>query len=133
MIDLLNRRKLAVRVYVVVQRSYRHIAGGQYQIRAVDGPHDVHQAELMRFKFERVRIHHDLPVTAAEGLRHTRAGNTRHLIAHRELRQVPHLSFVKTFTADRDQTNRKTRGIEFQNNRRQCAGREPSQLRHCEI
>src|SRR5207249_7972980 len=45
LIDLLNRRKLAVRVYVVVQRPYRHIAGGQYQIRAVDGPHDVHQAE----------------------------------------------------------------------------------------
>src|SRR5262249_28524362 len=109
-----NVGKLAICVDVVVDWSYRNVACRQNQVRSIYGPDNIHQAELMRFQLIRVRVHHDLPITATERLRHACAGNTRHLIADCELCQIAHLRFVETFSADGNKANRQARSIELQ-------------------
>ena len=62
----------------------------------VDGAHHVHQAQLVASQFDRVDVHLDLPVLAAEGLRHGRAGHVRDLVANVELPEVVQLGFVQS-------------------------------------
>ena len=87
-IDGLQIGKLAVGVDVVVVRPNAHIAGRQNQVGIVDRAHHVHEAKLVRFQFVRIDVDHDLPVFAAERLRHRRARHARNLIAHLELCQI---------------------------------------------
>ena len=90
-VDIRNRGQLAVGVEVVVQIANPRIAGRKDQIGHVECADDVHQAQLVRFQLEGVRVDHDLPVLAAKRLGHAGSGNTADLVADLVLGQVPQL------------------------------------------
>src|SRR5678816_3987809 len=84
-IDFLNAGELAVGVDTVIQGADGHVSGGQNQVGAIHGANHVHQAELVCLQLERIRVDHDLAITAPERLWNTRPRDARHLIANREL------------------------------------------------
>ena len=90
-VDVGHVPELAVREDRVVVRPDLHVARRQNQVRVVDGAHHVHRAHLVRLELRRIDVHHDLPVLAAERLRHRRAGHARQLVADRELPDVAQL------------------------------------------
>ena len=87
----------------------------------------------MGFELEGIGIDHDLPVAAAEGLRHGGAGHARDLVADVELGEVAELRFVEALAFEGDQADGKARGVELQNDGGQGAGGKPPQLRHGEV
>src|SRR6202022_375970 len=69
----------------------------------------------------------------SERRRHRRAGHPRQLIADVELSEVSKLGLVESLALERDQTHRKTRGIELLYDWRQSAGRQAPQIRHRQV
>ena len=82
---------LRVRVEIVIVGADFNVAGRKDEIGLVHRPDDVHHAQLVGFELERVDINHDLPVTAAKGLRDRGAGHIGHLVAHIVLPEVAQL------------------------------------------
>src|SRR5215472_2075825 len=87
----------------------------------------------MRLQFERVYINHDLAIASAEGLRNRGPRHVGNLISNVEAAEVLKLRFVQAQALESDQTNRKTRSVELQDDGRQRAGRQTPEVRHREI
>src|SRR5579864_3497981 len=87
----------------------------------------------MCFELQRIDINHDLPVLAAKRLRHGGAGNICYLVAYVVLAEISKLSFIQALSFEGDQAHWQAGRVEFQDDRRQCAGRQLSQIRHRQI
>src|SRR4029077_14894404 len=92
------RRRLAIGVEVVLERHDLHVTGRQDQVGLVDLAHYVHGAQLVCIKLKGIDVHHDLAVSATEGLRHGSTGNIGNLIPDGVLTQIVKLSFVEAFS-----------------------------------
>ncbi len=132
-IDVRQRLDLAIGIQVVIVRPDLHIPCRQDQVRLVDGAHDVHDAQLVCLELQRVDIHHDLPILAAEGLRYRRARHIGDLIADVVLTQVAQLRLLEPLPLQSHQAYRQTGGVEFQHHRRQRARRQFAQVRSRQI
>ena len=64
------------------------VAGGQDEIRVINRPDHVHQTQLVGLEFVGVGVHHNLAVTAAEGLRHRRTRYAGNLVSNLKLGEV---------------------------------------------
>ncbi len=126
-------RQLAVGVKVVVDRTNLHVTRRQNQIAVIHGPDDIHDTEFVRLQLQWIDIDHDLPVTAAEGLRHRSTGHIRDLVAHVVLTEIAKLSLVQPLSLEGDQAHGQAGSVKLQNHRWQSAGRELSQVRHGQI
>jgi hypothetical protein len=132
-VDVLHGVNLAVDIKVVIIRPDLHVAGGQNQIGVIHRADHIHDAQLVRFQFQRIHINHDLPVAPAERLRHGRARHIGDLVAHVELAEVAQLRLVQAFAFQGNQTHRQAGRVKLQNHRRQGAGRQLAQIRHREV
>src|ERR1700744_2626785 len=87
--------ELAIGVNVVVVVSDFDVTRGQHDIGLIDGSHNVHRAQLARFQLVRVDVEHDLPPSAAEGLRNRSARHAGQLIANEVLREILQSGFTE--------------------------------------
>src|SRR6185312_3902619 len=124
LIDLLDVVELAVGIDVVIEAADANIAGRQDQVRAVDRANDVHDAHVVGLQLHGVHVDHDLPVAAAEGLRHRCTGHTRDLIANVVLPEIAQPRLPEPLALQGDQAHRQTCGVELQHDGRQCSFRE---------
>ncbi len=99
----------------------------------VQRAHHIHHAHLVRLQLHRIHIHLDLPVLAAEGLRHRGARYVCDLVANIELAEIVKLGLVQSFSFKSDQADGQAGSVELENHRRQGAGGQPSQLRHRQV
>ena len=79
---------MAVGVNIKVLRADANVTCRQNQIRVVHTADNVHDAHVVRFKFQWIDVYLNLPIRAAERLRNRRSLYIGNLIANRELRQV---------------------------------------------
>ena len=93
-IDLRSGGDLTVGVDVVVHVADAHVTGRQDQVGFVNRLNHIEETELMGFQFDRVDKNLDLPVCAAERLRHRGALHVGNLVAYLKLGQILEACFV---------------------------------------
>ena len=130
LIDLVDQ---AVGVNVVVVRADLDVAGRQDQVVLVDRVNHVHHAQLARKQLVRIDVNHHLAVFSAERRRNLGSFHNGDLVANRELSDIVQLRLAEALALQRDQTDRKAGGIEFEHHRRESAGRQALQVRQGEV